>query len=250
MHFLLLPFVVLFSLINLSDGIPDPPPTVPSTYPQLGNPDATRTYYHEPKGRGINIRPDNQTTRPDFQAYLAQLTPIDRPTPVAGYVEVVTISDREYFVISHGRTKFSEWLPMAGVYRVTPERVEYVLSAGPGQMLFPTQIGMVRWCYEYDSADRLSRRTYWAWGVNPQTNRERYTRHMSDLWTTSLANRLLRPPRRTWLTLPQRPASEDLYDYWPTTGALRTITSHSRWGNRPIYVRHFDESGNEVKEAQ
>lgn len=248
MHFLIPPFLVLFSLLDLSDGIPSPPPTVLSTYPQLKDSAAKWRYYHEPMGRGINIRPDNQTTRPDFQAYIAQLTPIDRPTPVAGYVEIVTISDREYFILQHGQTKFSNWTPMAGVYRVTPERVEYVLAAGPEQMLFPTQIGMVRWCYEYDSANRLSRTTYWAWGVNPQTNRELYTRYMSDLWTMSIANRLLRPPRRTWIALPQRPAAETLYDYWPTTGALRTITETSRSASMRSFVRHFDESGNELKE--
>jgi hypothetical protein len=66
----------------------------------------------------------------------------------------------------------------------------------------------------------------------------------------SLANRLLRPPLRTWLTLPQRPAAETLYTYWPTTGKLRTITETSHFASQRSTVRHFDESGNEVKEPQ
>lgn len=250
MHFLLLPFVVLFSLINLSDGIPDPPPTVPSTYPQLGNPDATRAYYHEPKGRGINIDPGNQTTRPDFQAYIAQLTPIDRPTPVAGYVEIVTISDREYFILQHGQTRFSEWLPWVGVYRVTPEVVESVLAWGPELALFSSQVGVVRACYEYDDAGRLTRHTTWKPVLDPQTDRELYTRRMRDLWTMNIASRLLHPPRRAWATGPPEPALERLYTYWPTTGKLRTVTDVSHNTTRQNTVRHFDENGNELKEQQ
>jgi hypothetical protein len=139
---------------------------------------------------------------------------------------------------------------MTGVDRVTPEVVEYVVAIGPRQVLFSSEIGVVRWCYEYDSADRLSRRTSWTSQDDPQMDRELYTRHMSDLWTMSLANRLLRPPLRTWLTLPQRPAAETLYTYWPTTGKLRTITETSHFASQRSTVRHFDESGNEVKEPQ
>jgi hypothetical protein len=250
MHFLLLPFLVLFSLINLSDGIPTPPPTLLSTYPQLGSPAATTRYYREPKTRGIDIDPSIQTTRPDFEAHIAQLMPIDRPTPVAGYVEVVTVSNHEYFIIQHGPTKFSDWLPMAGVYRVTPEMVESAMAIGPTQMLFSSQVGVVRGCYEYDSAGRLTRRTAWTWPLDQQTERDIYIRHLSALWTMSIANRLLRPPLRACATVPQQPAAEDLYDYWPDTGKLRSITSHSHWGGLKTYVRHFDESSNELKEPK
>lgn len=250
MHFLLLPFLVLFSLIHLADSVPVPHTTALSTYPQLKNSDAARRYYHQPESRNISLSLGGKTPRPDFDAYIAQLTPIDRPTPVAGYVEVVTISDREYFIFQHAPRKFTDWYSWTDACRVMPDAVEQVTLIGPDQRLMGSPIGVDRWRYEYDAESRIRRGTAW-WTAPPEeANRTFSARFGNDIWISSPERRLLYPPAHPWIPPVSRLASEDLYEYWPATGNLRTITSHSHWGNLRTYIRHFDESGNELKEPQ
>ncbi len=57
-----------------------------------------------------------------------------------------------------------------------------------------------------------------------------------------------RPPVWFWLFQTSRPAYEKLYEYWPITGAPRTITSAVSDDTTPSLIRHFDENGNELKQ--
>ena len=249
MHFLLLPFLVLFSLSPFSSGI-RMTPTMLSTYPQLRNPGATTRYYRESGRRDIILSLGGRTPRPEFEAYIAGLTPIARPTPVAGYVEIVTVSDREYFLIHHNPMRFPDISPSAEAYRVTPGVVEQVTLGGPDQMLVGSPIGVDRWRYEYDAEGRLRRYTAW-WSAPPEEgNRAFYDMFKDETWINSPGSRLLYPPARPWIPPLPRLASEDLYDYWPSTGKLRSITSESRWVSLKTSVRHFDESGYELKEPK
>ncbi|PTX99254.1 hypothetical protein DB345_02440 [Spartobacteria bacterium LR76] len=248
MHFLLLPILLLLAWMpssKLGKQV-DLRSTLFSTYPQLAHPAAPSRYFRYAGSITENFRLD--LAQPDFAAILSSAETIEPPPAGEGYVEVVTISDREYFILQHYPATSA--LPDPGVtaYRILPGRVEKVYTFGKSQRLTFTQIGASMWCYDYDEMGRTHRATTWCTMFDRQAARQQAAREFAASYADAVATRLLRRPSPPFTMVDVEPLTEEIYDYWPATGNLRTITSQSRWGNLPIHIRHFDESGNELKQ--
>jgi hypothetical protein len=247
MNFLLLPFLLLAWIPSSSPGERvDLRSTLLSTYPQLGHPAAPPRCYRYDGPITENFRLDRN--RPDFTAILSQAAPIDHPKAAEGYVEIVTISDREYFILQHYPA--TPALPDPGItaYRALPGRVEKVQTFGKGQRLTFTQIGASMWCYDYDEKGRIRGATTWCTMFDRKAEGQQTAREFAARYADPVAARLLRRSSLLPAISCVNPISETLYDYWPATGALRTITTKTRHPSLRGTVRHFDESGNELKE--
>ncbi|MBN8711662.1 MAG: hypothetical protein J0I10_19990 [Verrucomicrobia bacterium] len=248
MHFLLLPFLVLLAWVlspKLGEQV-DLRSTLLSTYPQLTHPAAPPRCYRYDGPITENFRLDR--TRPDFTAILSQAEPIDRPDAAEGYVEIVTISDREYFILQHHPA--TPALPDPGItaYRVLSRRVEQVQTFGKSQRLTFTQIGASMWCYDYDEKGSIRRATTWCTMFDRRAEGQQTAREFAASYADPVATRLLRRSSLLPAISCVNPIGEALYDYWPDTGTLRTITQISHHPSLRSITRHFDESGNEVKQ--
>ncbi|MBN8711663.1 MAG: hypothetical protein J0I10_19995 [Verrucomicrobia bacterium] len=217
-------------------------PTVFTTFPQLLTATATTRYYRATPEIWGHLTAD--TTRPSFAGMIARSEAIEAPTPDSGYIEVVTIWDAEFFVLIHGgQSTGSE--PETTVYRVTPFGIEQVNAGGKMKTLRTTETGVSKWSYEYNAQGRIRRLASWflpleSGSIHP----------IGDLFLPGTKDRYFTAPGDPPTPKPPRLISETLYDYWPDTGKLRTITSHSRCGGLKTSVRHFDENGNELKEPK
>lgn len=250
MHFLLLPLLLLLAWMpssNLGKQV-DLRSTLFSTYPQLAHPPAPPRYFRYTGPITENFRLD--LAQPDFAAILSRAEPIEHPAAGEGYVEVVTISDREYFILQHYPATPAYPDPGVTSYRVLPGRVEMVQTFGKSQRLTFTQIGASMWCYDYDEMDRTRRATIWCTMFDRQSEHQQTAREFAASYADDIVTRLLRRSSLPSAISCVNPISETLYTYWPATGKLRTITGISHHPSLLSSVRHFDESGNEVKEPQ
>lgn len=199
----------------------DPRSSVYATYPQLVSPGGASRYYRLPQQDTVGFSPGS--SRAEFDAFLSRLEPIDRPTPVAGYVEIVTISGHERFVFQHFPEQL--WQPSGGgsVYRVTPRAIEAVITWDKHGTLAPGP-EVTRWSYDYDASGRLLRTAEWCDLINQGPAQELYTQRTSGVWSESLMSRLLLPPPRHEIFSRPGAVSETLPAYWAAACSLRGIT--------------------------
>lgn len=250
MHFLILPLFLLLAWMPSPKLVKqvDLRSTLFSTYPQLAHPAAPSRYFRYAGSITENFRLD--LAQPDFAAILSSAETIEHPAAGESYVEIVTISDREYFILRHSPA--TPALPDPGVtaYRILPGRVEKVYTFGKSQRLTFTQIGASMWCYDYDEMDRTRRATIWCTMFDRQSEHQQTAREFAASYADDIVTRLLRRSSLPSAISCVNPISETLYTYWPATGKLRTITNTSHDASLRSTVRHFDESGNEVKESK
>lgn len=238
MHFLLLPFLLLLAWVPSPKlgGQTDLRSTLFSTYPQLAHPAAPPRYYRYAGPITESFRLDR--TRPDFAAILSRAEPIEHPAAGEGYVEVVTISDREYFILQHHPA--TPALPDPGVtaYRILPHRVEMTPTYGNEQRLVGNSIGITMWCYDYDEMGRTHRATTWCTMFDRQAERQQAAREFAASYAESIATRLLRRSSLPFTMVDVEPLTEEIYDYWPTTGSLRSIIPIRNQASQQIIVSH------------
>ncbi len=248
MHFLLLPFLVLLAWVPSSrhEEQVDLRSTLLSTYPQLGHPAAPPRCYRYDGPITENFRLDRN--RPDFTAILSQAALIDHPKAAEGYVEIVTISDREYFILQHHPA--TPALPDPGItaYRVLPGRVEMIPTWGKEQKLVENSIGITIWCYDYDEQGRIRRATTWCTMFDRRAEDQQIARELAASYADVVGTRLFRRPSLLPAMAAVDPVTEEIYDYWPTTGQLRSVIVIKNQATVPAAVRHFDESGHEIKQ--
>lgn len=240
--FLLFPLFVLLAWMDQPTGPPAvaKAPTVYTTFPQLLTATATTRYYRATPEIWSHITAD--TTRPSFAGMIARSEAILAPTPDSGYIEVVTIWEAEFFIFIHGgQTTGSE--PETTVYHITPVGIEQVNAGGKMKTLLTTETGVSKWSYEYNAQGHIRRLA--SWFLPPESGS---THPIGDLFLPGTKDRYFTAPGDPPAPKPPRLISETLYDYWPDTGKLRTITEISHDASLRSTIRHFDESGNEVKE--
>lgn len=222
-------------------------PALSERYPQLNAPGVTSQYYCDPVRRPHLSR---EAVMPDFASFLAGLEPIPRPAPSQRCVEVIPISGKEYFILCHGWVRDVYPPVEVTVYHVMPGTVEQLAIREKSAVLCSSPIGITRRRYDYDHAGRLRRFTTWRDPLNTAGRRQLYSLRSSPALGNKAPLAPFRPPVWFWLIETSRPASEELYEYWPITGAPRTITSAVFDETTSSQIRRFDESGNEVKEQQ
>jgi len=243
MHFLL-PLFVLLAWMDQPTRNPAvvKSPTVYTAFPQLLTATATSRYYRATPEIWGHITAD--TTRPSFAGMIARSEAIEAPTPDSGYIEVVTIWEAESFIFIHGgQTTSSE--PETTVYHLTPGFIAQVNAGGKMKTLRTTETGVSKWSYEYNALGHIRRLA--SWFLPPESGS---IHPIGDLFLPGTKDRYFTAPGDPPAPQPPRLISETLYDYWPDTGKLRTITEISHDASLRDSVRHFDESGNEVKEPQ
>lgn len=186
---------------------------------------------------------------PDFASFLAGLAPIPRPAPGQRCVEVIPISGEEYFILCHGWVRGVYPPVEVTVYHVMPGTVEQLAIREKSAVLFSSPIGITRRRYEYDHAGRLRRFTTWRDPLDTTGHRQLYSLRSSAALGNLAPLAPFQPRVWFWLFQTSRPAYQELYEYWPITGAPHTITAAVFDDETPSQIRRFDENGNEVKET-
>lgn len=129
-----------------------------------------------------------------------------------------------------------------------PGTVEQLAIREKSAVLCSSPIGITRRRYDYDRAGRLRRFTTWRDPLDTTGRRQLYSLRTSAALGNQAPLAPFRSPVWFWLFETSRPASEELYEYWPTTGTPRTITSAVFDDETPSQIRRFDEGGNEVRD--
>jgi hypothetical protein len=220
-------------------------PTLSERYPQLNAPGVTSQYYRDPAQRPHLSR---EAAKPDFASFLAGLEPIPRPSPGQRCVEVIPISGEEYFILCHRWVRDALPSVEVTVYHIMPGTVEQLAIWEKSSLLYVSPIGITRRRYDYDQEGRLRRFTSWRDPLDTTGRRQLYTIRTSAALGNQAPLAPFRPPVWFWLFETSHPAYEELYEYWPITGAPRTITSVVSDDKTASQIRHFDESGNEIKQ--
>lgn len=158
----LLSFVAVIDFAQGQTGVRLKWPTVDEVYPDFRTHREKRACfeYKEFPRRYLEWQ------KPSISSWLASLVPTRKPDPAKGLVEVLQLPDNLTLVkiqVPDAPDQGDANNGAAEVYKIEPQRIEFIKTWNRGGMLYATETGISKWGYEYDDDGRIVSRLYYHW---------------------------------------------------------------------------------------